>query len=36
VAWSDEDIEGSISTLQQRISQAGLRLAWLLDGAMAP
>lgn len=34
VVWTDEDIEASIPTLQQRISQAGLRLARLLDEAL--
>jgi hypothetical protein len=35
VVWSNEDIEASLPTLRQRISQAGLRLARLLDGALA-
>lgn len=35
VVWSNEDIEASIPTLQRRISQAGLRLARLLDQAIA-
>lgn len=35
VVWSDEDIEASLPTLRQRISQAGLRLARLLDGALS-
>lgn len=34
VVWSDEDIEASLPTLRQRVSQAGLRLARLLDQAL--
>jgi hypothetical protein len=36
IVWSDEDIEASIPALQRRIAQAGLRLARLLDEALAP
>ena len=35
IVWSNEDIETSLPALRQRISQAGLRLARLLDGALS-
>jgi hypothetical protein len=35
IIWSPEAIEASIPDAQRRISQAGLRLADLLDGALA-
>lgn len=34
IVWSNEDIEASLPALRQRVSQAGLRLARLLDGAL--
>lgn len=35
IVWSNEDIEASLPAVRQRISQAGLRLARLLDGALS-
>ena len=35
IVWSNDDIETSLPALRQRISQAGLRLARLLDGALS-
>ncbi|MFM5932046.1 MAG: S1/P1 nuclease [Novosphingobium sp.] len=35
ITWSPEAIEASIPDAQRRVSQAGLRLADLLDGALA-
>jgi len=34
VVWSNEDIEASLPTLRQRVTQAGLRLARDLDAAL--
>jgi len=34
IVWTNEDIEASLPALRQRVSQAGLRLARLLDEAL--